>query len=112
MRCKSAFLTAFGLLVVATTVWAQGVGGPGQPWRGAGAQPCFGPEGGVMQCAQAPRTVAVRAGRLFDSKTGQMLTNQVIVMNGERITDVGPAATVKIPVGAQVIDLRRRCCRG
>jgi len=49
--------------------------------------------------------IAVRAGRLFNSKTGQMLTKQVIVLNGERITEVGPEAQVKIPAGAQVIDL-------
>jgi imidazolonepropionase-like amidohydrolase len=40
-----------------------------------------------------------------NSKTGQMLTKQVIVLAGERITEVGPEAQVKIPVGAQVIDL-------
>ena len=49
--------------------------------------------------------VAVRAGRLFDSKSGQMLTNQVVLLSGERITDVGPEARVKIPAGAEVIDL-------
>jgi len=42
---------------------------------------------------------------MFNSKTGQMLAKQVIVLAGERITEVGPAAQVKIPVGAQVIDL-------
>jgi imidazolonepropionase-like amidohydrolase len=42
---------------------------------------------------------------MFDSKTGQMLTNQVVLLNGERITAVGPEAQVKIPAGAQVIDL-------
>ncbi len=36
-----------------------------------------------------------------------MLTNQVVLINGERITEVGPAAQVRIPAGAQVIDLSR-----
>ena len=49
--------------------------------------------------------VAIRAGRLFNSKTGQMLTKQVVVLAGERITEVGPEGQVKIPAGAQVIDL-------
>jgi len=49
--------------------------------------------------------IAVRAGRLFNSKTGQMLARQVVLLQGERITDVGPEAQVKIPAGAQVIDL-------
>jgi len=42
---------------------------------------------------------------MFNSKTGQMSTKQVIVLNGERIIDVGPEGQVKIPTGAQVIDL-------
>jgi len=42
---------------------------------------------------------------MFNSKTGQLLTKQVIVLSGERITEVGPEAQVKIPAGAQVMDL-------
>jgi imidazolonepropionase-like amidohydrolase len=49
--------------------------------------------------------VAIRAGRLFDPRTGTNLTNQVIVIQGERIVDVGPADRVKIPAGARVIDM-------
>jgi imidazolonepropionase-like amidohydrolase len=55
--------------------------------------------------AQTPQVVAVRAGHLFDSKSGQMLANQVVLINGEKITEVGPADRVQIPSGAQVIDL-------
>jgi imidazolonepropionase-like amidohydrolase len=75
------------------------------PWRFAGTQPCVGPEGGVLQCPPAAKTVAVRAGRLFDSLSGQMLTKQVVIVSGERITEVGPEGQVRIPPGAQVIDL-------
>ena len=49
--------------------------------------------------------VAVRAGRLFDPRTGTNLANQVILIQGDRITDVGPADRVQIPAGARVIDL-------
>jgi imidazolonepropionase-like amidohydrolase len=52
-----------------------------------------------------PEGVAIRAGRLFDPRTGTNLANQVIVIQGERIADVGPADRVKIPAGARVIDL-------
>jgi imidazolonepropionase-like amidohydrolase len=55
--------------------------------------------------AQTSPVVAVRAGRMFDPKSGINLTNQVVLITGERITDVGPADRVKIPAGAQVIDL-------
>ena len=34
-----------------------------------------------------------------------MLTKQVVLVTGERITEVGPEGQVKIPPGAQVIDL-------
>ena len=67
--------------------------------------PCVGSDGGVHQCPPAPGQVAVRAGRLFDSKTGRMLTTQVVLISGERITEVGPESQVKIPPGAHVIDL-------
>ncbi|HYT08779.1 MAG TPA: amidohydrolase family protein [Rugosimonospora sp.] len=53
----------------------------------------------------APRdqVVAIRAGRLFDARSGAMLTNQVVLVRGDRITDVGPG--LAIPSGALVIDL-------
>jgi len=54
---------------------------------------------------QATQVVAVRAGRLFDSKSGQLLTKQIVLVEGERITEIGPEDLVKIPPGAQVIDL-------
>jgi imidazolonepropionase-like amidohydrolase len=76
-----------------------------EPWRFAGTKPCVNPEGGVLQCPPAPRAVAVRAGRLFDSIKGQMLTKQVVLVMGERITDVGPEGQIKIPADVQVIDL-------
>lgn len=50
---------------------------------------------------------AVRAGRLFDPKSGQMMMNQVVLIQGDRITQVGPAASVSTPPGARVIDLSR-----
>jgi imidazolonepropionase-like amidohydrolase len=53
----------------------------------------------------APRTqeIAIRAGRLFDARTGTMLTNQVVLIRGDRIAEVG--ASVQIPREARVIDL-------
>ncbi len=55
--------------------------------------------------APPPLGIAIRAGRLFDAKAGVNLTNQVILIKGDVITDVGPAGQVQIPAGAQVIDL-------
>jgi len=53
--------------------------------------------------APATQSIAVRAGRLFDSRTGTMLTNQIVLVRGDRIVEVGPAAA--IPADARVIDL-------
>ena len=78
-----------------------------EPWRRTGPRPCVRPGSGFAQCAPPAAVTAVRAGRLFDSQAGRMLTNQVVVITGERITAVGPAAQVKIPAGARVIDLSR-----
>ncbi|HMK28247.1 MAG TPA: hypothetical protein VK473_01090, partial [Terriglobales bacterium] len=44
----------------------------------------------------------IRAGRLLDVRSGQVLRNQVLVVEGERIRQVGPAAAA---MGARVIDL-------
>ena len=56
---------------------------------------------------QAPPIVAIRAGRLFDSKSGRAAENQIILVEGEKIAAVGSAETVRIPTGAQVIDLSK-----
>ncbi len=50
-----------------------------------------------------PGTILVRAGRLFDPRTGTLLTNQSILIQGQRIVDVG--SNVTAPAGATTIDL-------
>src|SRR5436309_6387674 len=59
------------------------------------------------QTPQSPQVVAVRAGRMFDPKSGTNVPDQVVLIRGDRITDVGPAARVQIPAGAKVIDLSK-----
>src|SRR3989475_13271215 len=55
----------------------------------------------------APQTVLVKAGRLVDARAGAVLTNQAILIEGERIKELGPAGAVAghSPPGAKVIDL-------
>ena len=110
IREKAALVGGVGALVFSTLLYAQAPATPPRqrapsPWRFAGTQPCVNPEGGVLPCPPAPRAVAVRAGRLFDSINGRMLTKQVVLVMGERITEVGPEGQVRIPAGVQVIDL-------
>ena len=58
----------------------------------------------TLTFAQEPQTkTVINAGRLLDVKSGRILTNQQIVIEGEKIVSVGPAASV--PAGAKVINL-------
>ncbi len=50
---------------------------------------------------------AVQAGRLLDVRKGILVEDQVIVIKGNRIVEVGPRAKMKIPQNAAVIDLSR-----
>jgi imidazolonepropionase-like amidohydrolase len=51
------------------------------------------------------QVLALRAGRLFDAKSGTMLNNQIVLIKGDRITDVG--TNIQIPREATLIDLSR-----
>jgi len=96
--------TAVAFLLIGAAIGAQ-VQPPPAPWRGAGPTPCVGSDKGIYRCAPAAGTLAIRAGRLFDAKAGRLVPDQVIVVDGERIVAVGAASEVRIPAGAQVIDL-------
>jgi imidazolonepropionase-like amidohydrolase len=52
-----------------------------------------------------PKTTYIMAGRLFDSTGDRVKESMVIVVEGERIKQVGSAGSVKVPAGADVIDL-------
>src|SRR5262249_20680186 len=73
---------------------------------GVGPQPCVGAaDVGFYTCPEAPGSVAIRAGRLFDSRSGRMLTKQIVLILNDRITNVGAEGQVTIPAGTRVIDL-------
>ena len=52
---------------------------------------------------QQPTDVYIKAGKLFDSRLGKLLQNQVIHVKGNRIAELG--SELVIPPGSQVIDL-------
>jgi imidazolonepropionase-like amidohydrolase len=54
--------------------------------------------------AQAADVTYIKAGSLFDSRSGKVLANRIITIEGERIKAVGGLDTA-IPEGATVIDL-------
>ena len=92
MRWQRSWLVGVVLGIVGLSgpvVWSQSGGGQSQE-----PSPYLAP---------AAQVVAVRAGRLFDVKTGRMLINQIVLIKGDRIENVGPA--LHIPPDARVIDL-------
>ncbi len=53
----------------------------------------------------AGELLAIKAGHVLDVEAGRVLQNQVILVDGERISAVGAAGTIAIPPGARIIDL-------
>jgi imidazolonepropionase-like amidohydrolase len=60
----------------------------------------------VLAAGQQPaKRTLIRPGKLLDVKTGKILAGQVIVVEGDRIASVGPAAEIKPAPADGVIDL-------
>lgn len=57
----------------------------------------------LLAAAQTPKRLAVRAARMLDVKSGNIVKNPVILIEGERIAEVG--ANLSIPKDSEVIDL-------
>lgn len=53
---------------------------------------------------EATGTVVIRNGDVFDAERGVMLPRTTVVIEGDRITAVGPAGHVREPRGARVVD--------
>lgn len=94
MTAFRALVVAVGVVLLAATVSAQ------QP-AVAALPPAWVPPP-PPQYAPPPVTV-VRAGRLFDPRSGTLLANQTIVIRGDRIVAVG--SNPQAPAGARTIDL-------
>lgn len=53
---------------------------------------------------EAQGTVVIRNADVFDSERGVVVPRQTIIVQGDRVTAMGPAATTRAPRGAKVID--------
>ncbi len=53
----------------------------------------------------SPQITAIKAGKLVDPETGQTAANQIILVEGKTIKEIG--GSVKIPAGAKVVDLSK-----
>ncbi|MEO1244307.1 MAG: amidohydrolase family protein [Pseudomonadota bacterium] len=59
----------------------------------------------VLSSAEASDRIYIKAGKMIDVVDGRVLSDRVIVIEGERIAGIGSAASVEIPSGAEFIDL-------
>jgi imidazolonepropionase-like amidohydrolase len=60
----------------------------------------------AAQTPAAPPVIAVRAGWLVDVERGEVRRDQLVLIQGERITAIQPGST-RPPAGARLIDLSR-----
>ena len=91
-RCRTPWLALAVVLALRASVLLYAQFGADRPWEGPAA---------------SHGVIATRAGRLFDGKSDKLSNAQVILVEGSRITDVGPAERLKPPAGAEIIDLSR-----
>jgi len=59
----------------------------------------------LLVVSSSSQVTAIKAGKLIDPKSGSVLTNQVILIEGSRVKAVG--SSVSIPKDATVIDLSK-----
>ena len=83
MRLVTRVVTTIGLVLIASAL-LRGQGGI------ASARKFLAPPAQV---------IAVRAGRLFDSRSERSVANQIVLIRGDRIAEVGPS--VPIPPDAR-----------
>ncbi len=58
-----------------------------------------------IEIAAQPGVIAIKAGKVVDPETGKTAANQIILVEGKRIKEIGP--NVAVPAGAKVVDLSR-----
>jgi len=59
----------------------------------------------LTSIAQTPQHIAIHAGHVLDVKTGKLLTDQLLLIEGGKIVSEGAAAQTKVPADAVRIDL-------
>ncbi len=62
------------------------------------------------QAAPAAKTTLLNCGRVLDVISGRLVTEQHIIVSGNRIVALGPVTNTPAPPGAEVVDLRDATC--
>jgi hypothetical protein len=61
---------------------------------------------GMAPAQNNPRVLALRGGTLIDVVSGKETSDSLIVIRGDRIDRVGPAASTPLPEDAEILDAR------
>jgi imidazolonepropionase-like amidohydrolase len=59
----------------------------------------------AQQSQQTPPPILVKASRLLDPRTGNVLSPASVLIEGDKIKQVGSASQIGVPAGAKIIDL-------
>src|SRR2546427_5494180 len=59
----------------------------------------------ITASAQSPKRTMIRAGRVLNVRTGELRSNQTIVIEGDKISQIAPSSEVKAAAGDTTIDL-------
>ena len=92
--------TSKEMLLLATMVFAVAIGTSWTP----GAQTISGSSKRQLTKDQTRRLLAIRNVTVIPATGAQPIANATVVVRGEYIVAVGPAATTAIPAGARVIN--------
>src|ERR1700683_268930 len=72
-------------------------------WVAPFAAPSAAQQRRQQQAPQSQEKILIKAGKLVDVRAGRVLSNQSILIQGDRIVQVGP--DIAAPAGARTIDL-------
>jgi hypothetical protein len=58
-----------------------------------------------LSAQTAPSVILVKAGHLLDPRTGNVLTPAFVLIEGDKVKQVGSSSQIAVPAGAKIIDL-------
>ncbi len=74
-------------------------------WGAATLAALFGMATTASAQAPTPKRTVIRAGHVLNVRTGELRSNQTIVIEGDKISQIAPSSEVKVAAGDTTIDL-------
>jgi len=75
------------------------------PWGAATLATLLGMATTASAQAPTPKRTVIRAGHVLNVRTGELRSNQTIVIEGDKISQIAPSSEVKASAGDTTIDL-------